>query len=263
AVSTLLSAFNSLTLSPALCALLLRPHDAPPDWFQRIWDRLLGRFFVAFNRGVERLSHGYASAVGGTVRRSPSRPAAHGALIGLAVLGFRTVPTGFIPAQDKGYLITVIQLPDGASLDRTNAVVRRASDIILKTPGVNFAVAFAGFSGATRANSANAGAIFVGPVPFEERAHGPSIEQLRMTLQQRLSAIQEADVLGIAPPPVQGLGTSGGFKLLVQDRAGRGFRALQGATDELVSAARREPTLTAVFTTFRAGTPLLYADVDR
>ncbi len=156
-----------------------------------------------------------------------------------------------------------IQLPDGASLERTDAVVRRASDIILGTPGVRFAVAFAGFSGATRANSANAGAIFVGPLPFEEREHGPTADQIRATLQQRLMEIEEADLFVIAPPPVQGLGTSGGFKLVVQDRAGRGFRTLQEGTDELVAAARADPALTGVFTTFRAGTPLIFADVDR
>jgi multidrug efflux pump subunit AcrB len=128
---------------------------------------------------------------------------------------------------------------------------------------VKYAVAFAGFSGATRANSANAGAIFVGPLPFEERAHGPTADELRMSLQERLGEIQEADVFVIAPPPVQGLGTSGGFRLLVQDRAGRGFRALQEGTDALVDAAHRAPELTGVFSTFRAGTPLLYADVDR
>src|SRR5262249_22805761 len=127
-----------------------------------------------------------------------------------------------------------------------------------------FAVAFAGFSGATRANASNAGAIFVGPLPFEERArHGPTMTQLLGTLQQRLSEIQDAQIFVIPPPPVQGLGTSGGFKLLVEDRGGRGFLALQQATDELVAAANKDPSLRRVFTTFRASTPQLYADIDR
>src|SRR5215468_10735100 len=224
AVSTMLSAFNSLTLSPAMCALLLRPHDAPKDWFERVWDRVLGRFFAAFNRAFVRLSSRYARGVGWLVRRVAIGLALYAALMALTAVGFRMVPTGFIPAQDKGYLITAIQLPDGASLERTDAVVRRASEIILGTPGVRFAVAFAGFSGATRANASNAGAIFVGPLPFEERAsHGPTMTQLLGTLQQRLSEIQDAQIFVIPPPPVQGLGTSGGFKLLVEDRAGRGF----------------------------------------
>src|SRR5437660_1285598 len=173
------------------------------------------------------------------------------------------IPTGFIPAQDKGYVIVAIQLPDGASLERTDAVVRRASDVILATPGVQFAVAFAGFSGATRANSANAGAIFVGPKPWEERRHGPTANELIATLQRRLSEIEEATIFVIPPPPVQGLGTSGGFKLLVQDRGGQGFRALQDATDTYVGATRANADVARVFTTFRASAPQLYADIDR
>ncbi len=163
-----------------------------------------------------------------------------------------------------GYLITAIQLPDGASLERTDAVVRKASEIIQGTPGIKFAVAFSGFSGATRANASNAGAIFVGPEPFEERGrHGQTVNELQATLQQRLSEIQDAQIFVIPPPPVRGLGTAGGFKLLVQDRAGRGFTALQQATDELVAATKREPSLKGVFTTFRASTPQLFADIDR
>jgi multidrug efflux pump len=264
AVSTILSAFNSLTLSPAMCALLLKPHGAPKDWFERVWDLVLGRFFAAFNRGFVRLSGRYARAVGWLVRRVAIGLALYAALMALTAFGFRTVPAGFIPAQDMGYLITAIQLPDGASLERTDAVVHRASEIILATPGVRFAVAFSGFSGATRANASNAGAIFVGPLPFEERArHGPTADQLVGTLQQRLSEIQDAQIFVIPPPPVRGLGTAGGWKLLVEDRAGRGFKALQDATDELVAAAHQEPSLRGVFTTFRASTPQLYADIDR
>jgi multidrug efflux pump len=264
AVSTMLSAFNSLTLSPALCALLLKRHDAPRDRFERIWDRLLGRFFAAFNRGFEGMSGRYAGAVGWLVRRTAIGFAVYGLLLALTAFGFARVPTGFIPAQDMGYLIVSIQLPDGASLERTDSVVRRAGEVILGTPGVQYAVAFAGFSGATRANSANAGAIFVGPKPFEERVeHGPTADELRMTLQQRLAEIADADIFVIPPPPVRGLGTAGGFKLLVQDRGGRGLPALQEATDAYVEAARRDPDLTGVFTTFRSATPQLYADIDR
>src|SRR2546428_647430 len=187
-----------------------------------------------------------------------------GAVIAVAFgLSAVFMPTGFLAAQDKGYLIVAIQLPDGASLERTDAVVRRAGEVILATPGVQFAVAFAGFSGATRANSANAGAIFVGPKPWEERRHGPTANELIATLQRRLSEIEEASIFVIPPPPVQGLGTSGGFKLLVQDRAGQGFRALQEATDAYVGAARGDPDVARVFTSFRASAPQLYADIDR
>ena len=263
AVATMLSAFNSLTLSPALCALLLQPHGAAKDWFGRLWDRVLGGFFRAFNRAFERLSDAYGRAVGWVTHRSPLALIVYVVLLATVVAGFRFLPTGFIPAQDKGYLIVAIQLPDGASLERTDDVVRRASDIILSTPGVSYTVEFAGFSGATRANSPNAGAIFVGPKPFAERVHGPTSTELITTLQQRLSAITEASIFVIPPPPVQGLGTSGGFKLLVEDRTGRGARALQEATDAYVDAARHDPDVSGVFTTFRASTPQLYADIDR
>jgi hydrophobe/amphiphile efflux-1 (HAE1) family protein len=263
AVATILSAFNSLTLSPAMCALLLQPHGVEKDWLGRAWDRLFGPFFRAFNRAFERTSHRYGGAVRRLVRRPGAPLCAYVTLLVLTVIGFRTIPTGFIPAQDKGYLIVAIQLPDGASLERTDAVVRRASNIILDTPGVQFAVAFAGFSGATRSNSANAGAIFVGPKPFEERRHGPTANELLATLQRRLSEIEEASIFVIPPPPVQGLGTSGGFKLLVQDRGGQGFRALQEVTDAYVAAAHGDPGVSGVFSTFRASAPELYADIDR
>src|SRR5262249_18639378 len=254
---------NSLTLSPAMCALLLQPQGAEKDWLGRVWDRLFGRFFAAFNRTFERTSHRYGGGGGRLLRPPVLPPRLHPALVGLPVLGFRTVPTGFIPAQDKGYLIVAIQLPDGASLERTDAVVRRAADVILATPGVSYAVEFTGFSGATRANSANAGAIFVGPKPFEERRYGPTANELLATLQRRLSEIEEADIFVIPPPPVQGLGTSGGFKLLVQDRGGQGLRALQEATDNYVTAARGDPDVSGVVSTLRAAAPQLYADVDR
>ncbi|HVM95436.1 MAG TPA: efflux RND transporter permease subunit, partial [Candidatus Acidoferrales bacterium] len=263
AVATMLSAFNSLTLSPALCGLLLQPRDAEKDWFGRLWDRVFGSFFRVFNRTFDSMSHRYGRAVGWLTRRSLIGIAVYFALLGSAALGFWKIPTGFIPAQDKGYMIVAIQLPDGASLERTDRVVRRASEIALATPGINYTVAFAGFSGATRANSANAGAIFVGPKPFEERRNGPTAAELITTLQRRLSEIKEASIFVIAPPPVQGLGTSGGFKLVVQDRAGLGFRALQQATDSYIDATRRDPELSRVFSTFRASTPQLYADIDR
>jgi multidrug efflux pump len=263
AVATILSAFNSLTLSPAMCALLLQPRDARKDWLGRAWDRLFGRFFSAFNRAFDRASHRYGRGVGRFVHRPVLALALYLALIGLTVLGFRAIPTGFIPAQDKGYLIVAIQLPDGASLERTDAVVHRATEMVLATPGIAYAVAFAGFSGATRANSANAGAIFVGPKPFEERRHGPTANELLATLQKKLSEIEEASIFVIPPPPVQGLGTSGGFKLVVQDRGGQGLRALQGVTDAYVDAAHADPRVSGVFSTFRASAPQLYADIDR
>lgn len=264
AVSTLLSAFVSLTLSPALCALLLRPHGVKRDLFGRAWDFALGWFFRLFNRGFDAASIHYSRGVGWLVHRAFLAVIVYVALMGLTVYGCRTVPTGFIPDQDRGYLITAFQLPDGASLERTDAVVHQATEIMLKTPGVRYCVGFAGFSGATRSNSPNAGAVFVGLEPIEERIEkGLSAPAMIATLQEKLNAIPDADIYVIPPPPVQGLGTAGGFKFVVQDRAASGEEALQIATDQLVARTRQSPELASVFTTFRASTPQLYANVNR
>src|SRR5262249_54508643 len=186
-------------------------------------------------------------------------------LLGLTYREFIKVPTGFIPPQDKGYLIVNVQLPDAASLERTDAVIRQVTDIVLQVPGVGNAVAFAGFSAATRANSANAGAVFTTLKPFEERvAHGLNATRITQDLRQRLNDdIQEATIVVFPPPPVRSLGTAGGFKLEVQDRAGSDVLALQEATDQLVAAGRGQAGLVGMFTPFRANTPQLYVDVDR
>ena len=227
-------------------------------------NRLLAGFFRGFNWFFDRLINAYGRTVALVLRLSVVVLMVYGGLLGLTYLGFTTVPTGFIPAQDKGYLIVDVQLPYGASLERTDAVVLRASEIILEMPGVANAVGIAGFSGATRANSSNAGAIFTILEPFEERKeHGPSAAEITQHLRQRLAGIQEARIAVFPPPPVQGLGTAGGFKLEVQDRSGAGLGALQSATEALVAAGNQQPGLVGLFTPFNANTPQLYADVDR
>jgi hydrophobe/amphiphile efflux-1 (HAE1) family protein len=266
AVSTVISLFVSLTLSPALAALLMRGHEHgdAPDAFTRLWNRFLGGFFRQFNRAFAAVTARYVAWVGRLLRRSGLALAAYAVLLAATILLFRSVPTGFIPAQDQGYLITVIQLPDGASLERTDAVVRQISKIALGVEGVAYAVEFVGFSGATRANAANAAAIFVGLAPFEERdAGGRRSPVLIAELNEKFHAVQDGFVTVIAPPPVRGLGTSGGFKLYVQDRASQGSAALQSATEALVAAGNEDPALRGLFTTFRASTPQLYADIDR
>jgi len=266
AVSTVLSLFVSLTLSPALAALLMRGHDhgEAPDAFTRLWNRLFGGFFRQFNRAFAAATARYISAVGGLLRRSGFALAGYAALLAATILLFRSVPTGFIPAQDQGYLITVIQLPDGASLERTDAVVQQVAKIATGVEGVTYAVEFVGFSGATRANAANAAAIFIGLAPFAERdASGRRAPQLIAELNAKFSAVRDGFVAVIPPPPVRGLGTAGGFKLYVQDRASQGSAALQSATDALVAAGNADPALRGLFTTFRASTPQLYADIDR
>jgi hydrophobe/amphiphile efflux-1 (HAE1) family protein len=266
AVSTLISAFVSLTLSPALCAILLQPHGDKKDLFGRFWDFAFGWFFRAFNRMFEGLSNGYAIFVGWLLRRLALPLLVYAVLIGLTGFGFKTVPTGFIPRQDKGYLITVIQLPDGASLSRTDEVVRRASEIIRSNPVVGHTVEFVGYSGAARSNNPAAAVIFFGPLLPHERKHEhdhPNILKELGSIQQQLSEIPDANIFVIPAPPVQGLGNSGGYKFLIQDRAGHGARALEDATQELIAALRKEPALAGVFTIYGASTPQLFADVDR
>src|SRR5262245_21674354 len=234
-------------------------------WFlSPLINRLLAEFFRGFNWFFARLINAYGRAVGMVLRLSVIVLAVYSGLIGLTYLGFTTVPTGFIPAQDVGYVIVDVQLPYGASLERTDAIVRRASDIILQVPGVAHAVGIAGFSGATRANSSNAGAIFATLKPFDERSgHGTGGPEIIQNLRRQLSGMQEARLSVFPPPPVRGLGTAGGFKLEVQDRSGAGLEALQSATDALVAAGNQQPGLVGLFTPFNANTPQLYADVDR
>jgi len=234
-------------------------------WFAAPYVNLvLKKVFGGFNTVFERGSRIYSRSVGKIVRFGAIAIIIYGGLIGLTYLGFTYVPKGFIPAQDQGYLIIDVALPDGASLERTDAVVARATDIILDTPGIDYAVGFAGFSGATFSNSSDAGVIFTPLTPFDERAkHGPSLDEIIANLSQRLSVIQEARIIVISPPPVRGLGTSGGFKMEVQDRGAVGLRELEKAAYALIAAANQEPGLTRVFTTFSTGTPQLYAEVDR
>jgi multidrug efflux pump len=227
-------------------------------------NRLLAGFFRGFNWFFAHMINAYGRTVALVLRLSVVVLMIYGGLLALTYLGFTTVPTGFIPAQDKGYVIVDVQLPYGASLERTDAVVLQASDSLLDVPGVAHTVGIAGFSGATRSNSSNAGAIFVTLKPFDERAkHGPDFIEIMQNLRQRLSGIQEARLAVFPPPPVQGLGTAGGFKLEVQDRSGAGLGALQSATEALVAAGNQQPGLVGLFTPFSANTPQIYADVDR
>ena len=219
AISTVISAINSLTLSPALAALLLKGRDAPEDGLTRVLNRLFGWLFRGFNFVF---GHG-TQAYGGGVRRVLSRKAVMMAvylvLLGVTVGVFRSVPDGFVPAQDKQYLVGFAQLPDGATLDRTEDVIRRMSDIALEQPGVESAVAFPGLSIAGFTNSSNAGIVFVTLEPFEER-ESPELSggALAMQLNQKFGAIEDAFIAMFPPPPVMGLGTIGGFKLQIEDR---------------------------------------------
>ena len=264
AISTVISAFNSLTLSPALSAVLLQPHGAKKDAVSRILERLFGWVFRPFNRFFEWASHRYSLGVAGVIRKSAIALAVYAALIGLTYYSFQKVPTGFVPTQDKQYLIAFAQLPDAASLDRTDTVMRRMSEVALTHPGVADAITFPGLSINGFTVSPNSGIVFVGLKPFEERKgvklSGPAIAE---ELNAQFSSIQDAFVAIFPPPPVNGLGTIDGFKLHVQDRADVGYEKLYAASQELIGKAWQTPGLARVFTSYQINVPQLDADVDR
>jgi hydrophobe/amphiphile efflux-1 (HAE1) family protein len=264
AFSTVISAFNSLTLSPALSAILLRPRGAEPDRLTRVLDRLLGWIFRPFNRFFARASERYGQTVTGVIRRSAVALIVYAGLIGLTILGFNKVPGGFVPTQDKQYLVAFAQLPDAATLDRTEAVIREMSAIGLKQPGVQSAVQFPGLSINGFVNSPNAGIVFFTLKPFDERK---SKEEYGLTiagaLNQKLSVIQDAFVAVFPPPPVSGLGTVGGFKMELEDRAGLGEQELFNATQALLGKAYQTPQLAGLFSSYQINVPQLNADVDR
>jgi hydrophobe/amphiphile efflux-1 (HAE1) family protein len=265
ASSTVISMIVSLTLSPALAALLLRPHShEQASGLMATLARPFNAFFAAFNRGFNRLSSGYGAATGKVIRVPALMLVIYAGLIGFTYFQFGRTPSGFIPSLDRGYFIVAITLPPGSSLERTDAVVRKAVDILTKRPGVANAVTFAGFDGATFTDAPNSGVIFTTLKPFEEREkEGLTTASILNDLRRQAQSLREASVLVIPPPSVPGIGTGGGFKLYVQDRAGRGSRALEQATNGVLARANQTPGLVQVFTLFNTSTPRIYADIDR
>jgi len=264
AISTVISAFNSLTLSPALSAILLKGHHDKPDWLTRVMNRLFGRFFNAFNRFFSRSSDAYAVGVKGVIRRKGSSMAVYAVLLAATVGISQLVPGGFVPAQDKQYLIGFTQLPNGASLDRTEDVIRRMTDIALAEPGVASAIAFPGLSINGFTNSSSAGIVFVMLKPFEER-HSAELSGDAITgkLNAKFGAIKDAYIAVFPPPPVMGLGTMGGFKLQIEDRASLGYAELDKATQAFLEKARQTPELGPTFSNYQINVPQLDVDLDR
>jgi multidrug efflux pump len=264
AISTVISAINSLTLSPALAALLLKPHDAPKDRLTRIMDLALGWLFRGFNWVFGRGTEAYRGGVRRVISRKALAMGLYVALIAVTFGLFRAVPGGFVPGQDKQYLVGFAQLPDGATLDRTEDVIRRMSEIALEQPGVEHAVAFPGLSINGFTNSANAGIVFVTLKPFEER-HSPQLSggAIAGQLNQKFAGIREAFIAIFPPPPVSGLGTIGGFKLQIEDRRGLGYAALDEATKAFLARAYKTPELAGLFSSYQINVPQIYADVDR
>jgi hydrophobe/amphiphile efflux-1 (HAE1) family protein len=264
AISTVISAFNSLTLSPALAALLLKPHGAKPDRLSAVIDRLLGGFFRRFNRGFDKAGNQYQRAVGLGVRRVGIAMVLYVGLVGLTALGLNKVPEGFIPAQDKLYLVSVVQLPPGSSIDRTEEVVRRVAEIGLEEPGVEGALQFAGMSPNNYNTSTNSGIVFFALKSFDDREEaGQSANEIAATLNAKMAGIQEAYIGVFPPPPVQGLGSMGGFKLNVQDRGNHGPEALYQAVQEVLGKAAQDPALAGVYSTYQVNVPQIRVEVDR
>jgi HAE1 family hydrophobic/amphiphilic exporter-1 len=262
--STAISCLLSLTLSPALCAILFKPHDETHAAKPSPLTKPVRMFFAGFNRAFDGLSNFYGALTGRLIRMAVVMLLVYAGLIALTGVQFARAPTGFIPEQDQGYLITVLQLPPGASLSRTDAVVRHATEIILNTPGVIHAVPFAGLDGATFTNAPNSGAIFAALAPFQDRvAKGQSAASVLNALRANLAPIQEAFIIVVPPPPVMGIGNTGGFKMMVEDKSGHDLVELEQAAGQVLAAANKTPGLTGVFSLYNTKTPKVYADIDR
>lgn len=264
AISTVISAINSLTLSPALAALLLKSHDAPKDRLTRIMDKVFGRFFAWFNRSFKRASDNYSGKVGKLLGRKTLAIGVYALLLGITAVGFNIIPKGFVPAQDKQYLIAFAQLPDGATLSRTEQVIREMGEIGLAEAGVENAVQFPGLSINGFTNSSSAGIVFLTLKPFDERKGKElSAAAISQKLQMKFAGVEEAFIAVFPPPPVRGLGTTGGFKLQIEDRAGLGYEKLAEVVAQVQQKAMQRPELASVFSNYKINVPQLYADVDR
>ncbi|MGR2738073.1 efflux RND transporter permease subunit [Billgrantia sp. Q4P2] len=261
AISTVISAINSLTLSPALAALLLKPHDAPKDRLSRLIDFLFGWLFRPFNRFFNASSKGYQGGVARSLRRRGAVFAVYALLLAGTGVMFQMVPGGFIPTQDKMYLIGGAKLPEGASLDRTEAVIRRMTELALETEGVSSAVAFPGLNPLQFTNTPNTGTVFFGLDPFESRSR--SADEIVAELNGKLGAMQEAFSFAFTPPAILGIGSGSGFSLFIQDRAGLGYGELQQAVDGFSGALMQAPGMGYPITSYQSNVPQLDLHVDR
>ncbi|MBU6517271.1 multidrug efflux RND transporter permease subunit OqxB [Pantoea sp. B270] len=261
AISTVISAINSLTLSPALAAKLLKAHGAPKDLPTRLIDRLLGWVFRPFNRFFQRSSDGYESMVGKTLRRRGAVFGVYVLLLAGAGFMFHTVPGGFIPTQDKLYLIGGVKMPEGSSLARTDEVIRKMSEIGMNTEGVAYSVAFPGLNALQFTNTPNTGTVFFGLKPFSERSR--TAAEINAEINAKISKIQQGFGFSIMPPPILGLGQGSGYSLYVQDRAGLGYGALQTAINTLSGAVMQTPGMMFPISSYQANVPQLDVQVDR
>ena len=261
AITTVISAINSLTLSPALAATLLKPHGAEPDLPTRVINRSFGWLFRPFNRFFQRNAERYEGLVGRSLGRRGMVFVVYLLLLGVTVVMFRQVPGGFIPVQDKTYLIGSIRLPEGATLDRTEALARQVSDLALETEGVANAAAFVGFNALQGTNTPNVGTVFILFDDFDIRER--TADEIAAEINGKLGQLKEGFAISFMPPPVFGLGAGSGYSLYIQDRRGNGYGALQQATDSMAMALSQTPGLGFPITSYQANVPQLDAEVDR
>jgi len=264
-ISTFISAFNSLTLSPALAALLLKSKDAPKDRLTKLMDRAFGSWlFNPFNRLFNRAAKGYTNGIQKLIRMTGVVLALYVGLMAITYNQFATTPTGYVPGQDKMYLISFAQLPDATSLDRTEKVIRDMSQIALDHPAVEAAVAFPGLSINGFTNSPNSGIVFVTLKPFDERTSPEqSAGAIAGQLNGQFASIQDAFIAIFPPPPVSGLGTIGGFRLQIEDKANHGYEALYAVSQQVIQKSWMHPKLTGIFTSFQVNVPQVAVDMDR
>ncbi|MCA1929024.1 efflux RND transporter permease subunit, partial [Rheinheimera sp.] len=264
-ISTFISALNSLTLSPALSALLLKPHGAQPDALTRVLNKAFGSWlFDPFNRLFNKASKGYGLMVRKVIRFGGIIGILYIGLVGLTAVQFQQTPTGYVPGQDKQYLVAFAQLPDASSLDRTEAVIKEMSRIAAEHPGVANSISFPGLSINGFTNSPSAGIVFVGLDDFDKRT-SPELSgnAIAAALNQKFAGIQDAFIAIFPPPPVQGLGTIGGFRLQIQDRANLGYEELAAVTMQVMQKAWATPELSGVFSSYQVNVPQLDLEVDR
>ncbi|WP_408951808.1 efflux RND transporter permease subunit [Lysobacter sp. Hz 25] len=261
AISTVISAINSLTLSPALAARLLRPHSAPKDAPTRLIDRLFGWLFRPFNRFFASSSQKYQGAVSRTLGKRGAVFVVYAVLLVATGLMFKVVPAGFIPLQDKLYLIAAVKLPEGSSIARTDALLKKVTDVAAKVDGVQNTMAFPGLNAVQFTNTPNTGVAFLPLKPFSERDR--TAVEITAELNQKIAGFQEGFTFALMPPPILGLGNGAGYQLFIEDRSNLGYGALQNAVSAFQGTIMQTPGMGYANTTYQANVPQLDAEVDR
>jgi hydrophobe/amphiphile efflux-1 (HAE1) family protein len=260
--ATVISLVVSLTLSPALSALLLRPHERAPDG--AYWRQLAERTGDKFNRAFERFSEAYGQWTAKVVTMPRRMMTAYAGLIALTGAALWMTPTGFIPQQDQGYFLTVIQLPPGSATSRTDAVMKKVAERMLPIDGVKGTVMLSGFDGTSETQSASAAAAYWVLEDFDYRAsRGQTVDALIAEAQQATADINEARLMIVKPPVIRGIGSAGGFRMMIEDKNGQGYRELQEVANAVIAKANQQQGLAGVYTFFDTGTPRVRADIDR